>query len=171
MRGQFGLYPPSGGGLSVPSGSIAALSSAGYKFLSADSSNTGDDGNITTPSDLVFAAAANSKYSVRYYLFVTSAAQAVVRMKPSYPASVAKVYSGLSGPQSSGCAQVTQPPTNGTQLGQYIATQSGDFTLAEFIMYVETTTAGNISFAFSGANGATPTTIKAGSYCSIIKLA
>jgi hypothetical protein len=80
---------------------------------------------------------------------------------------VSWVYAGTGGPQSSGSGQLVENPANGTQVGQYISTQAGDYTLCIFLMTVDTNNAGNIAFGFSGANGATPTVIEAGSFVRV----
>lgn len=139
--------------------------------LLTDEQNTADDFNITNIDDFNFAAQANSTYLCEYFCNVTSVAQAVIRTKPSYPAGVLSVYAGLGGAQSSGNAEITQPPANGTQLTNYVSTQAGDFSLMYFTMIVKTgASAGNVVFGFSGANGADATFIKADSFCRITKL-
>lgn len=125
---------------------------------------------VATVSDFTYAAAANTKYLLEYYLFVHSDAQATLRFKPDYPASIVKTYSGTGGPQSSGSAALSETPSNGTQVGQYISTQIGDYTLCVLSLYVETgASSGNIVFKYSSHAG-TFGEVRAGSFVRITTL-
>jgi hypothetical protein len=135
---------------------------------SVDYSNTGDNANTTTCTQLIFPALANTTYLLEYFLRVTSVAQAVIRAKPSYPTGTLLVYAGSSGTQGSGNAQTSNPPANGTQNSQYITTQAGDFSIWDYTIVIDVgSTAGDVTFAFSGANNADPTLIKAGSFVRV----
>lgn len=149
---------------------VAGGGGATIQILTTDVSNVQDTDPISTPADLIFSAAASSKYLLRYYLFLTSTAQAVIRIGPSYPADKVKVYGGMGGASANLNQSSSATPANGTWIGQYIAAGTGTFEFCTFNLYVETLSAGNISFAFNGANGATATTIKAGSFVEITQI-
>jgi hypothetical protein len=122
---------------------------------------------VATVSDFTFAAAASSKYLLEYFLFVHSDGQATLRFKPDYPTGIVKTYAGTGGPQSSGSAALSETVANGTQIGQYISTQAGDYTIGVVTIYVETgATAGNIVFKYSSHTG-TFGEVRAGSFVRI----
>lgn len=131
-----------------------------------DYSNIQDSATITNIPELTFAAAANKDYVVEIFARVhtAAAAAAVIRIKPSYPNSIPAAYVGVGGPLASGSNVDTQPPTNGYLMNAYQSANNADFTPAYIFIDVTTgASAGNITFGFSGGNGAVATTIMAGS--------
>lgn len=135
---------------------------------------TVDVSTDTTKVDLTvlnFAALANTQYLLYYSLLITSDGQPTIRFKPSYPASINYAYTGLAGAQGAGNAQTTQPPSNGTQTGQWIGTQAdGQDTVPVWLNVSTGASAGNIIMGFSSHAG-TFGRVKAGSSVSVMTLA